>query len=80
MIISISSPVLTVLYPAAIVLIALALVPGMETRRWTHMLSVAAALVSSQVMGSGFTWLIPTAAALIIGTVLDKKCPIPMAG
>ena len=80
MIISISSPVLTVLYPAAIVLIALALVPGMETRRWTHMLSVAAALVSSLVMGSGFTWLIPTAAALIIGIVLDKKCPIPMAG
>ena len=73
MIISISSPVLTVLYPAAIVLIALALIPGMETRRWTHILSVTAALASSVIIGSGFLWLMPTTVALIIGFLIDKR-------
>ena len=72
-IISISSPVLTVLYPAAIVLIALALIPSMETRRWTHILSVTAALASSVIIGSGFLWLMPTTVALIIGFLIDKR-------
>ena len=73
MIISLSTPVLTVLYPSAIVLIVLALIPGTERLKWTYILSIAAALLSSLIVDAGFAWIVPTVIAIIIGIAIDRK-------
>ena len=77
-IISISSPVLTLLYPAAIVLIALSFIPDADSLRWTHRLSVALALITSLlsitgVFPSPFIWIIPAASGGFIGFLLDRN-------
>ena len=77
-IISISSPVLTLLYPAAIMLIALSFIPCAEKLRWTHIIGITIALGSS-LMGilglfsSPFIWLIPSAAGAAAGYMIDRK-------
>ena len=77
-IISISSPVLTLLYPAAIVLIALSFIPDADSLRWTHRLSVALALITSLlsitgVFPSPFIWIIPAIIGGFIGFLLDRN-------
>ena len=75
-IISISSPILELIYPAAIVLILLAFFPYSEKYRLCYVLSVSAALISSflSMIGiplpfssAGFGWLLPTLAAAVAG-------------
>ncbi len=84
-IIAISSPVLELLYPAAITLILLAFLPGQVERHLTYILAVSVSLISSllamlniplPLSAYGFGWLLPTITAGIIGFVLDNKKPV----
>ena len=77
-IISISSPILTLFYPAAIMLIALSFLPNPDALAWTHRIGVVAALIASllNVLGlysSTFLWIVPAALGSVIGYVIDRK-------
>lgn len=77
-IISISSPILTLFYPAAIMLIALSFLPNPDSLTWTHRIGVVAALIASllNVLGlysSTFLWIVPAALGSVIGYVIDRK-------
>ena len=80
-IIALSSPVLELLYPAAITLILLAFLPNQEKLSMTYIIPIAAALLSSlltmlsvplPLSSYGFGWLLPAIVAGIIGFVLDQ--------
>lgn len=80
-IIALSSPVLELLYPAAIMLILLAFLPNQEKLSMTYIIPIAAALLSSlltmlsvplPLSSYGFGWLLPAIVAGIIGFVLDQ--------
>ena len=77
-IISISSPILTLFYPAAIMLIALSFLPHPDALAWTHRIGVVAALIASllNVLGlyaSTFLWIVPAVIGSAIGYVIDRK-------
>ena len=77
-IISISSPILTLFYPAAIMLIALSFLPNPDSLTWTHRIGVVAALIASllNVLGlysSTFLWIVPAVIGSAIGYVIDRK-------
>ena len=77
-IISISSPILTLFYPAAIMLIALSFLPHPDSLAWTHRIGVAAALIASllNVLGlysSTVLWIVPAVIGSAIGYVIDRK-------
>ena len=77
-IISISFPILTLFYPAAIMLIALSFLPNPDSLTWTHRIGVAAALIASllNVLGlysSTFLWIAPAVIGNAIGYMIDRK-------
>ena len=81
-IISISSPVLEVIYPGAIMLILLSFIPDAIAGRWTYALgtciSIAASIASIfglplPLSQQGFGWLIPAAAGTAIGIIMDAR-------
>lgn len=77
-IISLSSPVLSLLYPAAIMLIALSLIPQKRELKWTYRISIALALISSLltiigIFPSPFLWLIPAIIGAMLGYAIDRK-------
>ena len=77
-IISISSPVLSVLYPAAILLMALSVLPCPEALPWTHRTGIIAALASSTLSASGiwggpFSWVLPSILGSAIGFIIDRR-------
>lgn len=81
-IISISAPVLTLLYPVAIVLIILAFIPDGEKYRYVHRIASAAALFfsalplifpESTMASYPLLWMIPTIISALIGYAIDRK-------
>ncbi len=81
-IIQLSSPVLTLLYPAAITLIGLAFLKNADKLHYTYVISISFALLFSlltilKVFSSPFLWLFPTFLGALIGYSLDRsKCKI----
>ena len=85
-IIAVSSPVLSLLYPVAIVLILLAFIDDWQRYRLTHILPAAAALVFSFLQVAlpagmqgwillssvSLSWVIPSLAAAAIGFLIDR--------
>ena len=77
-IIRLSTPVLNAIYPAAIVLILLSFMPGLEKHRAVYPLcmgltalqSIAAALPLGSM---GFGWVLPALAGLAGGLLLNKS-------
>ena len=77
-IVRISSPVLEIIYPAAITLMILALLPQKNTYRFTYILPVSTSLVFSIVStaaGISFLWVIPVIAAAVAGMLVDRRKP-----
>lgn len=75
--ISISAPVLEVIYPVAITLMVLAFLPRKSAQGRTYKLAAASASISSLVSvvtGMKFLWLIPTVICTITGLMIDRKC------
>ncbi len=85
-IISISVPVLSLLYPVAILLILLGFIPDGERYRWLHRLSVSTALAVSlfsmilprqmsflPLSDASLPWMLPSLAAGIIGYIADRR-------
>lgn len=83
-IIRISSPVLEVLYPAAITMVILALAERSRKLRYAFILGISASLVFSVIgiiTGRSNLWIIPTATASCIGFLIDMKAkPSPKRG
>lgn len=74
--ISISAPVLEVIYPVAVTLMALTFMPKERAKGYTHKLAAAAATLSSlvsTVTGMKFLWLIPTVIFTLAGLILDSR-------
>ena len=77
-IVRISSPVLEIIYPAAITLMILALLPQKNTYRFTYILPVSTSLVFSIVStaaGISFLWVIPVISAAVAGMLVDRRKP-----
>lgn len=77
-IVKISSPVLEIIYPAAITLMIIALLPQKNTYRFTYILPVSTSLVFSIVstaIGINFLWVIPVIAAAVAGMLVDRRKP-----
>ncbi len=79
-IISISSPILSLLYPAAIILIALSFLPDSDKLRYTYIISVTLAILSSLLMitgvfSSAFSWIPSSLLGALIGLIIDRKKP-----
>ena len=81
-IISISGPVLEFIYPAAIILTIITIIPGSENMHIAYICGTTAALASSllSILGvplplsaSGFGWLIPSVVFTVLGIMIDKK-------
>ncbi len=75
--ISISAPVLEVIYPVAITLMVLAFLPRESAQGRTYKLAAASASISSLASvatGMKFLWLIPTVICTLIGLMIDRKC------
>ncbi len=79
-IISLSSPILSLIYPGAIMLIILGLIPGSGRMICTYRLGVSAALISSLLTtagvslpfsSSGFGWIIPSLIFSLAGLAAD---------
>lgn len=82
MIISISSPVLELIYPAAITMIVITFIPQSSKLHYAYVLGTAASLLASlfsmlgialPLDGAGFGWVIPTLLFTAIGFAIDKK-------
>ena len=74
--ISISAPVLEVIYPVAVTLMVLAFLPRERAKDFTYKLAAAAATLSSlasTVTGMKFLWLIPTVIFTLVGLILDNR-------
>ena len=74
--ISISAPVLEVIYPVAVTLMVLAFLPRERAKDFTYKLAAAAATLSSlasTVTGMKFLWLIPTIIFTLVGLILDSR-------
>ena len=77
-IVKISSPALEIIYPAAITLMILALLPQKNTYRFTYILPVSTSLVFSIVStaaGISFLWVIPVISAAVAGMLVDRRKP-----
>ena len=81
-IISLSGPVLEFIYPAAIILTIITIIPGSENMHIAYICGTTAALASSllPILGvplplsaSGFGWLIPSVVFTVLGIIIDKK-------
>lgn len=75
-IISISSPVLEVIYPVAITLMVLSLADGRNNLSLSYKVAIPVAFVFSLVgiiWGNSFAWIIPTLIAMALGVAADKK-------
>ena len=75
-IISISSPVLEVIYPVAITLMVLSLADGRNNLSLSYKVAIPVAFVFSLVgiiWGNSFIWIIPTLIAMALGVAADKK-------
>lgn len=81
-IISLSVPVLELIYPAAISLIILSFVPESNEKRAMNTLGTSASLISSllsmlgipmPLSAAGFGWLLPTAVFAAIGYAIDSR-------
>ena len=82
MIIGISGPVLEIIYPGAITLTLLSLIPRSGNLHYTYILSTFSALLFSllsmlgialPLSGTGFEWLLPTLVFSAIGLLCDRK-------
>ena len=74
--ISISAPVLEVIYPVAITLMVLAFLPGETAQGITYKMAAASAAVSSLASvaaGMKFLWILPTVLCTLAGILIDKK-------
>lgn len=75
-IISISSPVLEVIYPVAVTLMVLSLADGKNNLSLSYKVAIPVAFVFSLVgiiWGNSFIWIIPTLIAMALGVAADKK-------
>lgn len=75
-IISISSPVLEVIYPVAITLMVLSLADGRNNLSLSYKVAIPVAFVFSLVgiiWGNSFIWIVPTLIAMALGVIADKK-------
>ena len=83
-IISISEPVLTLLYPVAITLIAITFMKTSDKLKYTYRIAVIITLIFSLLQmlpignsiplaSKGFAWLIPAIIGGIIGYIVDKR-------
>ena len=75
-IVRISSPILEIIYPAAITLMILALLRHDSNYRFTWILPVSTSLVFSIVStaaGISFLWVIPVIAAAAAGMLIDRR-------
>lgn len=75
-IISISSPVLEVIYPVAVTLMVLSLADGKNNLSLSYKVAIPVAFVFSLVgiiWGNSFIWIIPTLIAMALGVAADRK-------
>lgn len=75
-IVRISSPILEIIYPAAITLMILALLRHDSNYRFTWILPVFTSLVFSvlsMITGISFIWIVPVIAAAATGILIDRR-------
>lgn len=75
-IISISSPVLEVIYPVAVTLMVLSLADGKNNLSLSYKVAIPVAFVFSLVgiiWGNSFIWIVPTLIAMALGVAADRK-------
>ena len=81
-IISISAPVLGIIYPGAMVMIVLSFLPGQESLRYSYILGTLTAIAVSAaetagiplpLHGSGFAWLMPSLIMIAAGMIMDRR-------
>ena len=75
-IVRISSPILEIIYPAAITLMILALLKHDSNYRFTWILPVFTSLVFSvlsMITGISFIWIVPVIAAAATGILIDRR-------
>ena len=75
-IVKISSPVLEIIYPAALTLMVLALLPQKNNYRFAWILPISTSLVFSIVStaaGISFLWVVPVIVAAAAGIFIDRR-------
>ena len=74
--ISLSAPVLELIYPVAVTLMALAFIPHQSGLKAAYVLSAASALIFSAaalITGKSFIWIPPVIIAAAAGFIIGRK-------